>query len=122
MTTKKPDKQYAITEDLLDLLCDHYETMVAKYHHTQRNLLALPPEEVKTNLAVAHGMGECLLQILKHIPKEQINGNHRRHLLWIQITGTECRGDQSTGGAEETTDSRSRSVTGKKTFFPPRDK
>jgi hypothetical protein len=88
------------------------------YHKQQRDLLKEDPEQIKYNLAVAHGMGECLQTILKRIPKEQTNG---WDFVRESILGTVRRGDSTEGRGRTATYRSVRKGSGPSSWLPFRN-
>jgi hypothetical protein len=120
-STGTSKKDYQISDDLLDLLCDLYLQATGFYITHQRELLAEDPNQIKHNLARANGMGELLLQILKHLDKERINGRDIRRIVWQSLNGTFGSGTGSRGAGQETRRNRGSKTTGKTTFFSQRN-
>lgn len=96
-TEKK--KNYYITDELLDVLCNRYLQAQCEMHEYRKRLLELPSEDVKTNLARAHGYGDMLKEVLNLIPnaEERMYGRDIRRSAWLSLFGTECRGSQGQG-------------------------
>lgn len=118
----KDDKVYSISDDLLDILCLNYLQAQGTIHASRDKLLTLPPEEVKSNMAIAHGYGKMMNLIISHIPnsEERMYGRDIRRSTWLSIKGTECRGDRGRKGTGEKAKGGSSNPTGSKSILPKR--
>lgn len=115
-STDTSDKNYQISDDLLNVLIEIYEQALCIQLDQQLNLLQEDPNQIKYNLARAAGMGEMLRALFRHVPKERIDGRHIRSTLF----GTKRGRDQGGGGGRASSDSSSRPSKGNAAFFSTR--
>lgn len=111
------DKNYQISDDLLNVLIEIYEQALCTQLDQQLNLLQEDPDQIKYNLARAAGMGEMLRQLFRHVPKERIDG--RQHIRQ-SLFGSDRGGDQGRGGGGASSDTSSRPSKGTAAFFSTR--
>ncbi len=106
--TDDSEKTYMIETGLLDMIIDMYENRCTDLYNSQEQLLKVDPNDLRMELAVAHGVAKCLQIIYKHSTEEiQHDIAIRTRLFGTQPRTDRSRRESTEGSGESSSTSTS---------------